>query len=385
VAVSLVGIMLLLGMHRFLPKLPAPLAWVGLAIAASAVLGLESHGVRLVGAVPAGLPSIALPDLSLAASLWPAALGIALMSFTESVAAARTFCASEDPPVNANRELLAIGAANVAVSMVGGLPAGGGASQTAVAEQAGARSQVAQWVGAAAALATLLFLSRLIGLLPQAALAALVVVVSAGMIKPADFRAIARINRNEWAWALVTFAGVVLIGTLEGIGIAVLVSMLTLIYQANHPPVYAVAYNPTTQVFRKVGENPDDQTLPGLLMLRTEGRLTFANAANVQEKMQALAAATQPPPQVVILELSAVPDIEYTALMMLVEGERKQRERGVSLWLAGINPGVARALDRSSLGETLGSDRRFFNLKMAMDAFLASPRTRIEGAGQPRP
>ena len=380
VVLSLVGIALLTGMHKFVPKIPAPLVWVGLAIAASSIFGLETHSVKLVGAVPPGLPSLALPDLSLAGQLWPAALGIALMSFTESVAAARTFCGRDDAAVNANQELLAIGAANMAVAMVGGLPAGGGTSQTAVADQAGARSQMAQWIGAAAALATLLFLSGLIGLLPQAALAALVVVVSAGMIKPADFRAIAKISRNEWAWALVTFAGVVFIGTLEGIGIAVLVSILTLIYQANHPPVYAVAYNSSAQIFRKLGENADDQTVPGLLMLRTEGRLTFANAASVQEKMQALAAATQPPPRVIILELSAVPDIEYTALQMLIEGERKQRERGVSLWLAGINPGVARAIDRSSLGATLGTERRFFNLKMARDAFLALPKAPVTGA-----
>lgn len=381
VALSVAGIALLAGMHKFVPKIPAPLAWVGLAIATSAFFGLEARGIKLVGAVPPGLPSIALPDLSLIGQLWPAALGIALMSFTESVAAARTFCGRDDPAVNANQELLATGAANLAVAMVGGLPAGGGTSQTAVADQAGARSQMAQWVTAAAALATLLFLSGLIGLLPQAALAALVVVVSAGMIKPADFRAIARINRNEWAWALVTFAGVVLIGTLEGIGIAVLVSVLTLIYQANHPPVYAVAYNPSMHIFRKLGESSDDQTVPGLLMLRTEGRLTFANAANVQEKMQALLAATQPPPRVVILELSAVPDMEYTALLMLIEGERKQRERGVSLWLAGLNPGVARVIDRSSLGATLGTDRRFFNLRMAMDAFLETSRATTAGAG----
>jgi len=376
VLLSALGIALLMGMHHYLPKLPAPLVWVAVAIAASAVLGLGARGVKLVGAVPSGLPSLALPDMASIARLWPAALGIALMSFTESVAAARTFCGRDDPPVNANQELLALGAANLAVAMVGGLPAGGGTSQTAVADQAGARSQMAQWVNAAAALVTLLVLSGVIGLLPQSALAALVVVVSAGMIKVEDFRAIARINRAEWAWALVTFAGVVLIGTLEGIGIAVAVSMLTLIYQANHPPVYEVAYSRARDIFRKVGESADDESIPGLLMLRTEGRLTFANAANAQEKMQALSARLQPPPRVVILELSAVPDIEYTALLMLVEGERKQRERGVSLWLAGLNPGFRRAVERSPLGATLGPDRIFFNLKQAMQAYQ-----RLEGAG----
>jgi SulP family sulfate permease len=367
-ALSAVGIALLVGMHRLLPRWPAPLVWVAAAIAASALLGLETRGIALVGTVPSGLPALSVPDLELLRHLWPAALGIALMSFTESVAAARTFAGRGDPPVNANRELLALGAANLAVAFVGGLPAGGGTSQTAVNDQAGARSQMAQWVGAAATLITLVFLADMIGLLPQAALAALVVVVSTTMIKPADFRAIARVRRSEWAWALVTFAGVVGVGTLEGIGIAVLVSVLTLFYQANHPPVYAVAFNRALGIFRRLGDHPSDETVPGLLMLRAEGRLNFANAANAQEKMQALIAAA-PGTRVIVLDCRAIPDIEYTALMMLVEGERKQHERGVSLWLAGLNPGFEQVIDRSPLGPILGPGRRFHNLQQAVAAF----------------
>jgi high affinity sulfate transporter 1 len=368
--VSGVGIGLLMAMHRWLPRLPSPLIWVGLAIAASALFGLEARGVALVGEVPSGLPALAFPDLSLAAELWPAALGIALMSFTESVAAARTFCHRDDPPIDANRELLAIGAANLAAAMVGGMPAGGGTSQTAVADQAGARSQMTQWVSAAIALATLLLLSGVIGLLPQAALAALVVVVSLGMIKPAEFQAIARIKRAEWAWALVTVAGVVLIGTLEGIGIAVAVSLLTLLYQANHPPVYAVVYNRSQRIFRRAGDDPSDEAIPGLLILRTEGRLTFANAASAADQMRALMA--QANPKVLVLECSAIPDIEYTALLMLIEAEQRQREHGVSLWLASVNPDLRKVIERSPLGAALGNSRIFHNLPQALAAFEAN-------------
>ncbi|MBP6595917.1 MAG: SulP family inorganic anion transporter [Arenimonas sp.] len=376
VALSVAGIVMLLGIHRQLPRWPAPLVWVAGAIGASALLDLGASGIALVGPVPSGLPRLSMPNLALLGHLWPAALGIALMCFTESMAAARTFVGRADLPVDANRELLALGAANVAAAFFGGMPAGGGTSQTAVADQAGARSQMAQWVGAAATLVTLVLLAEVIGLLPQAALAALVVVVSAGMVKPSEFGAIARVRRSEWAWAMVTFAGVVLLGTLEGIGIAVLVSVLTLIHQANHPPVYAVAVNRALGIFRRLGADASDETVPGLLMLRAEGRLTFANAANVQEKMQALAAAAIPPPRVVVLECSAIPDIEYTALMMLVEGERKQREHGVSLWLAGLNAGFEQAIDRSALGPIVGAGRRFPSLKHALDAFQAA-----KGAG----
>jgi high affinity sulfate transporter 1 len=373
-ALALAGIALLVGMHHRLPRWPAPLVWIAGAIAASALLGMGTHGIALVGAVPAGLPVPTVPDLELLRHLWPAAMGIALLAFTESVAAAQTFAERGDPPVDTHRELLALGAVNVAVACVGGLPAGGSTSQTAVNDQAGARSQMAQWVGAAAAVATLLFLADIIGLLPEAALAALVVVVSAGMVNPADFRAIARVRRSEWSWAVVTFAGVVLVGTLEGIGIAVLVSAVTLIHQANHPPVYAVAFNRALGIFRRLGDNPADETVPGLLMLRAEGRLNFANAANAQQKMQALAAAATPAPRVIVLECSAIPDIEYTALTMLVEAERNQHEHGVSLWLAGLNPGFEQVIDRSPLGPVMGPGRRFHNLRQALEAFERDQR-----------
>lgn len=382
VAVAAAGIAVLLALPRLLPRAPAPLVWVALSIAASAAIGLEALGARSVGTVPAGLPSVGLPDISLAATLWPAAVGIALMSFTEAVAVGRTFCQRDDPPVEPNRELLAGGAANVASALVGGMPAGGGASQTAVAESAGTRSQMAQWVGAGAVLVVLLFLSPLIGLLPQAALGIMILLAAASMIKPGEFRAIARVRRLELIWSLATLAGVILIGTLEGILIAVAISIVTLLYQANHPPVYAVAWNREKAIFRRAGDDERDETFPGLLMLRTEGRMNFANAANAGEKMQVLVARTQP--RVIVLECSAIPDIEYTALTMLVEAEQKLSARGVSLWLAGVNPDMLKIIERSALGAALGRERMFFNLRQALEAYLARDDMRSSTSGESR-
>jgi MFS superfamily sulfate permease-like transporter len=362
-----VGIVVLLALERLAPRIPAYLVWVALSIGAAAAFGLGDLGVALIGAVPSGLPSLAVPDLSLAPLLWPGAVGIALMSFTESTAAARAFAHREDGPVNANQELTAVGAANIASALVGGMPSGGGTSQTAVADKAGARSQMAQWVNAAAVLATLLFLSSVIGLMPKAALGALIIVASASMIKPAKFRAIARIRRTELAWALVTFAGVVFIGTLQGILIAVVISVLTLMVQANHPPVYQVAYDREKGIFRRAGEDENDETFSGLLILRTEGRLTFANVDRTREKMQVLVTEVQP--QVIVLECSAIPDIEYTALVKVDEAEEALSARGVTLWLAAVNPDLLKRIQSSPLGERLGRDRMFFNLYKVLEAW----------------
>jgi SulP family sulfate permease len=370
--VALAGVAVLAGLPRILPRLSAPLVWVALSIAVVAAFGSDVHDVQLVGAVPSGLPSLALPDLSLAEQLWPAALGIALMSFTETVATARTFCQRDDTPIVTNRELLAVGAANVASAFAGGLPAGGGASQTAVADAAGVRSQLAQWINAAAVLLSVLLLSRLIGLLPKAALGALILMAAVSMIKPASFRAIWLVRRDEFMWALATLAGVIVMGTLNGVLIAVVISLLTLIYQANHPPVYAVAYNREQRVFRRAGEHAGDEMFSGLLILRTEGRLYFANAANAAEHMQALVAQTQP--RVIVLECSAIPDIEYTALMMLTEAEQRLRARGVTLWLAAVNPDLLKIIERSPLGEALGRERMFFNLHKVLEAWERLPK-----------
>lgn len=365
--ITLAGVVILLVLPKFLPKLSAPLAWVILSIIASYALGLTALGVKVTGAFPSGLPAPALPDISLFSLLWPAALGIALMSFTESVAAARSFCQRDDTPINANQELLAIGAANVASAMLGGLPSGGGTSQTAVANSANARTQLAQWAGVILILLTFLLLSDALAFLPKPALAALILVTAISMIKPETFRAIARIRKTELMWALATLAGVILLGTLNGILIAVAISILTLIYQANHPTVYAVGYNRKKDIFRRIGEYAEDETYPGLLMLRTEGRITFASAANTAEKMQALIAENQP--KVIVLECSAIPDIEYTALMMLTEAEENLRARGINLWLAALNPDLLKTVRRTALGAALGNDRMFFNLRKALNVW----------------
>ena len=182
-AVGLAMIAMLIGLKRFVPRVPAPLVTVGAGIAAMALFGLRDYGVETVGEIPRGLPALTLPDLELIAQLWPGALGIALMSFTETVAAARAFARSGAPELRPNQELLATGLATAGGAVLGCMPAGGGTSQTAVNREAGARSQLAGLVTGGAALLTLLFLAPLISLMPQATLAAVVIVYFIGLIQ----------------------------------------------------------------------------------------------------------------------------------------------------------------------------------------------------------
>ncbi len=367
-AIGVCLLVLIFGLERFVPHSPAPLIAIAVAIAASGLLGLSDAGVATVGSVPGGLPALVWPRLDLVNEMWPAAAGIALMSFTETVAAARAFGTPGEPRPEPNQELLAVGLGNVAGGFLGAMPAGGGTTQTAVNRKAGARTQVAELVTAAAAVATLLLFAPIIALMPQAALAAVVVAYSFDLIKPAEFAAIRRVRRIEFAWALIAFAGVVVLGTLKGILVAVVVSLLALAQQAYNPPVYAMARKRGTQVFRPLpSEHPDNETWTGLLILRMEGRLFFANAQSVFEKMRSL--IEQARPSVVVLDCSAVIDIEYTAVKMLIEAERKLRDVGIALWLAALNPGVLAIVRRTALGETLGHERMLFNLETAVERF----------------
>jgi high affinity sulfate transporter 1 len=367
--VGLVTIGLLLSLEHFLPRLPAPLIAVGVAIAGMAAFQLGAHGVESVGAVPRGLPSFIAPDLSLVGVLWPGALGIALMSFAETAAVGRAFATGEDPPLKPNRELLATGLGNAGGAVLGAMPSGGGMSQTAVNRLAGARTQAAGLVTAAMSLLTLLLLAPVIGLMPHATLAALVIVYSIGLIKPAEFRDILRIRRTEFFWALTAIAGVVLLGTLKGILVAIVVSLVALAYQSANPPVYILGRKPGTNVFRpRTDDHPEDETYPGLLMLRFEGRIFFANAERIAERIRHLADPAHP--KVVALDLSGVPDLEYSALKMLNDGEKRQRGRGVSVWLVGLNPDVLRMVQRSSLGKRLGREGLHFNMEVAVEKYL---------------
>jgi len=369
-AVGLTVIVILLGIEHLMPKLPAPLLAVGAAIAGAYLLHLQNRGVELVGHLPAGMPSLARPDLSLVTVLWPGALGIALMSFTETIAAGRAFARKDEPAPRADRELLATGLANVGGALVGAMPGGGGTTQTAVNVRGGARTQLAEMITALMALVTTLFLAPLIAMMPQSALAALVIVYSFGLIKPIEFHDILRIRRTEFFWAIVAFAGVVFVGTLKGIIVAIIISLLTLAYQVADPPVYVLRRKPGTNVFRpQSAEHPEDERFPGLLLLRPEGPIFFANAAQIAHKIEPLVREAQP--KVVAVDSSGVLDMEYTALKMFAQVAERQAQHGVQLWLIGMNPRVLAIVERSPLGQMLRHEGMFFNLEIAVAHYLS--------------
>jgi len=371
-ACSLFMLIILILTKRLAPRLPAPLIAVAVGIAAMSLFDLHRYGVASVGPVPVGIPHITLPDWSLLRDLWSAALGIALMSFTSTIAASRAFVSNDEPTPQANRELLAIGAANVAGAFFAAMPAAAGTTQTAVNRLAGAHTQLAQCATFAVAIATALLLAPYISLLPDSTLAAIILVYSLALIRPREFRDIFMVRKTEFIWAIVAMIGVVLLGALQGIIVAIIVSLVALAYQVADPPVHHLVRKPGTHVFRPLSaENPDDETFAGLLLLRPEGRLFFANAERVSQKMRPLIFSQQP--VVVILDLSGIFDLEYTALKMLMAADQRLHDKGITLWLAGLNPSVQTMVMNSAFGAALGAGRMFTNLELAVACYESRP------------
>jgi high affinity sulfate transporter 1 len=394
-ATALLGLGLaasLLLLHRLAPRLPAPLIVVALSLILARLLDFPALGIPQIGAVPAGLPLPRLPAIGAdwfahLRALLPDAAGIALMSFTETIAAGRAFARAGEPRPHANRELLATGLGNLLGGLFGGMPAGGGTTQTAVNRLAGARSQVAAAVTVLAAALVLLFLAPLIGQMPEAALAAVVIVYSIGLVKPSELRAILRIRRREFFWAVIALLGVLLLGTMQGITVAVAASLLSLAYQSYNLPVYMLARKPGTDIFRAYdpGRYPDE-LIPGLLMLRAEGRLYFGNSQIVVDHVTVLFLHHRP--RVIVFDLSAIIDIEYTALKTLTEIDDRLQAIGIPLWLAGLNPEVLQILARAPLGQRMdeggqlaaghiGKGRLFHNMQEAVTTYLALPSTAL--------
>lgn len=368
-AISIATLVFMIILERVVPRMPAPLLVVALGIAASGLLGLSHYGVSVVGNIPRGLPHITWPNLDLLQGMLGGAAGIALMSFTESIASARAFATPGGARPLPNKELFALGAANIAGGFFSSMPAGGGTTQTAVNHNAGAHTQMAGLVTAAVGLATLLLLAPMIALTPNATLAIVVIISSVSLIKPSEFRDISQVRKTEFYWAIVAFGGVVLLGTLRGILVAVITSLLSLAQQAYSPAVYELGRKRGTHVFRQLSTaHPDDETWPGLLVLRVEGRVFFANAQRVGDKIWPLIERLKP--TALIIDCSSIIDIEYTALKMLAEAEEKLQGSGVTLWLAALNPAVFNTVSHSRLGQKLGRERMFFNVQSGVEKYV---------------
>ena len=216
----------------------------------------------------------------------------------------------------------------------------------------------------------MLLLAPVLGLLPHATLGAIVIVYSVGLIQPAEFLSIRKVRNMEFVWAIAAAFGVLTLGTLKGIVVAIILSLIGLSRQTANPRVSVIGRKRGADLLRRLSpEHPNDETFEGLLIVRPEGRLFFVNAQYVADQIGAL--VTQYKPRVVAVDMSRVPDIEYSALQMLIESDKRATERGAVRWLVGLNPGVLEVVRNAGLDERLGRERMLFNARAAIERYQA--------------
>jgi len=372
-AALLVGVgslVLILGFQRLLPRVPGVLVAVVLAIVAVNVFDLTGLGVSVVGVLPEGFPPFTIPTVPLAdlGLLFAGALGIALVSLTDTISTASAFAARSGDEVDGDKEMIGIGAANIAAGFFQGFPVSTSGSRTAVAAQNGAKTQVTGLVGAGAILLMLVLAPGLLRNLPQPTLAAVVIAASLSLADLAGMRRLWRQRRSDFALAMTAFLGVALLGVLPGIALAVVLSILDVFNRAWRP--YQAVLGRVTGIagYHDTTVHPDAEHLPGLVIYRFDSPLIFANATTFRDAVFRLA-GTEPAPTWILVAAEPITDIDTTAADMLEDLDRRLNTAGVSLVFAELKTPVRRKVERYELTGVIDPAHFFPTVTDAVHAY----------------
>lgn len=371
-AVGIGGLVVILVLNKVAPKVPGVLVAVVGAIAVAVAFDLGSEGVSLVGELPQGFPPFTIPGVSWSdlGLLVAGALGITLVSLTDTISTSSAFAARTGQEVDANQEMIGIGTANLAAGLFQGFPVSTSGSRTAVAEQAGAKSQLTGVVGAAAIIAMLLFVPGLMKNLPQPILASVVIAASLSLADIKGTRRIWHQRRMEFGVSMVAFGGVALLGVLPGIGIAVAISILNVFRRMWRPYRAELAVVEGLDGYHDLDEHPHGERIPGLTMFRFDAPLVFANARTFRDEVRLLAAA-EPKPIWILVASEPITDVDTTAADMLEDLDEELNEAGISLVFAEMKAPVEEKIERYELTRTIDPDHFFETLDDAVEAFRA--------------
>ena len=375
-AVGLGSLALILGLRLVSKRIPGALAALVLGIVAVSVFDLAAHGVSVVGEVETGLalpgfPRVPLADLPFLAI---GAAGIVFLAVGESVGAGRAYAAHHGYEIDADQEMVALGAANLSSGLFGGFTVDASLSQTATGESAGTKSQVSSLATSGLILATAIFLAPLFKNLPNAVLGAIVIAAVLGLMDVAEMRRYWAWRRTDFVIAMVALVGVVLTTVLYGLAVAVLLSLVFLLYRASRPHVAALGrlagYRTT---YGDLGRHPDAEPIPGLVMVRLDAPLYFFNANVAKAQILDLVAARQPPPRGVLIDMAATADLDVTTTDMLFDLLGDLHARSIEVLLAQVKGSVRDRLRRTGLMEVIGEHRIYLSLSSAVDDFAQWP------------
>jgi SulP family sulfate permease len=372
--VGAISLALLFALHKFTPKLPAALIVLFLAIATSALLGFEERGIHVIGEIEGGLPPFGIPEglgLDELLAVAPGAIGVALVAFAESVAIARSFGTKYGYEVDANQEFIAVGASNLGSGFSGGFVVDGSMSRTAAADGAGAKSQMVSIVAAVAILITAVALTGLFYNLPEATLGAIVIHAVWHSISFSKISRYRSITKLDYATAIVAMLGVLALGMLQGLVLAALLGLVVLLVKTKQRNTSVLGRVPETTEYRSIDHYPTGETYPGLLIIRFDGSLFFANAHDFVTAVREAIAATDPSPRILLIDGESMNDIDATAIITLVEFQDQLQKADTQIRFARIKTEVMAVMERGGLEKAIPAEHFYPSVQAAVDAFLA--------------
>jgi high affinity sulfate transporter 1 len=376
IATGAIALVVLFVFDHYVPRVPGALVVLIGGIAASRMLQLHDHAVEIVGAIPAGLPHPGLPMLTwndwLQAA--PAAVGLVLVLFAESMGAARTFAGKNGYDIDANQELRALGVANIASGIFRGMQVGGGTSGTAANDSGGAKTGISSIAASTTVILVLLFLTGWFYHLPEAILAAIVVHAVWHLLDYRTLLQFRRISRLEYRQAMAAIVGVLAFDILDGLALAVVLSLITLMRFLAMPQVVVLGRLRETGEYVDISRHPDAEQYPGILMLRVDRIWFFANANGIREHAKQLIREAPDPLKAIIVNLAPVPLVDVTAVDALAQLHDSSVRHHRRLVLAAVRDPVRDTLERASLLSVIGTDNVFRNMQNAVDSVTATTR-----------
>jgi high affinity sulfate transporter 1 len=372
--VGVVCLILLIALEHYFEKIPAAIVALVFGIAISVVFGLEGRGVEVVGEIPAGLAPPHWPAIGLQGwwLLLPGALGLALVGFAEAIGPVRSFAAAHKYKMDANQELIGLGAANFGAGVFQGFPIGSSLSKSAANDRAGAHSQMSGIIAAGVTVLVALFFTQWFYALPEPTLGAIVIVAVSGMVKVAKMRRLYHVRRADFVLAVVALLAVLTFETLEALLIAVIVSLFALVWRASQPRLAVLGRVPNSLQFSDVRRHPENQTLPGLLIVRPENGLFFANAAGIREVILSEMQSSAEPVKAVLLDLGATTDLDVPSADMLAELHEDFYSRNVRFLLMRMIMPVRQMLELAGVMEKIRPEDVFVGPTEAVLDYLTS-------------
>jgi high affinity sulfate transporter 1 len=387
-AVGLAGIVVIVVLRRFWRTVPGVAVAVVVGIAAVAIFDLEAEGVKVVGVLPEGLPTLVFPSVDLAdlGALFSGALGIALVAVADTTVLSQSLAAQRNESVDPDQELRALGVANLASGLFQGFAISSSSSRTPVAVSAGARSQLTPLVGAVAITLLLVFAPGLLRDLPLPMLAAIVITAAIGLIDLAAVRRLFRVRRSEFVLWLAAFGGVALLGVLVGIFTAILLSLADFVRRAWRPHDAMLGREDELKGYHDIDRHPSARQIPGLLLYRFDAPLFFANAAWLRRRVKGLVAEATQPVRWVVVAAEPITDVDTSAADTLHQLLRELRQQQVTLAFAELKGPVKDRLRRYGLYDAIGPDHFFPTIGTAVAAYItATGTTWVDWEERPAP